>query len=459
MRRAVSPAARVVISGAGGMVFPLTLAADFLALLAPLGAELVLHDPDLERAARTAAAVRALADHHGRPLRVTVTADRRAALRGATHVLLTFQVGGLDAYRADVEVPRRYGVDVPAGDTLGPGGIFRFLRSTPAFGALAADVREVCPDALVLNYANPMAMNVLYLNALGVRAMGLCHSIPHTAALLEDLLAVPRGELTYRAAGINHQAWFLTLEHRGTDLHARLRDILRRRFLPDHGGYTPWTEGHDTYVGGQERVRAELLETFGYVLSESSHHASEYVPYFRRTPEAVKAALPRRWDYLRGAEAGLGHEQATLDAAVDARRARLEPSAEYGMRIVAATLGSGPEHVYVNVVNGGLIANLPADACVEVPAVADAAGVTPQPAGRLPAPCAGLNLTNVAVQLSAVEAATQRDPRRIEAAVALDPLTASILDLRDIRAMTRDLIAAQRRWLPAWAGGEAGVSG
>ncbi|THF85467.1 alpha-glucosidase/alpha-galactosidase [Deinococcus sp. KSM4-11] len=447
------PVARVVISGAGGMVFPLTLAADFLALLAPLGAELVLHDPDVERAARTATAVRGLADHHGRALRLSVTAVRREALRGATHVLLTFQVGGLDAYRMDIGIPRRYGVDCPAGDTLGPGGIFRFLRSTSAFDALAADVRDVCPDALVLNYTNPMAMNVLYLHALGVRALGLCHSIPHTAALLEDVLDVPSGELTYRAAGINHQAWFLTLGYRGHDLHDRLRDTLRRRFLPEHGGHTPWTEGHATYVGGQERVRAELMETFGHFLSESSHHVSEYVPYFRRTPEAVRAVLPRRWDYLRSVEAGLGHEQATLDAAVAARHPRLEPSAEYGMRIVAATVGGAPQDVYVNVINAGLIANLPADACVEVPAVADTAGVTPQPVGRLPAACAGLNLTNVAVQLCAVEAAVQRDPTLIEAAVALDPLTASVLDLRDIRRMTRDLIGAQRPWLPAWADG------
>lgn len=441
---------RVVISGAGGMVFPLTLAADFLALPALRDAELVLHDPDLARAGRTAEAVRALAHHHRLPLRMSVTADRREALSGASHVLLTFQVGGLAAYRQDIEIPRRYGIDCVAGDTLNPGGIFRFLRSTAAFEALARDVQELCPEALVLNYTNPMAMNVLYLHHLGLNVVGLCHSIPGTAQMLAELLAVPPDELSYRAAGINHQAWFLELRRGAEDLRPRLRETLRRRFLPEYGGVTPWTEGSAAYTGGQEHVRAELLETFGYFLSESSHHVSEYVPYFRRGPAAVWAALPRRWDYLRGSLADVGHEQEATDAAVARLKAELMPSDEFGMRIVAALAGGDPAEVYGNVKNGGLIGNLPGDCCVELPCRVDAVGLQPQPMGALPAACAGLNLTNIAVQLAAVQAAIARDPQAVGAALALDPLTASLLDLRDIRRLTREMVAAQRRWLPEW---------
>lgn len=440
----------MVITGAGGMVFPLTLAADFLAAPQLRGAELVLHDIDASRAERTARAVRTVADHHGLPLNLTVTTNRREALTGATHVLITFQVGGLDAYRSEVEIARRYGLDFVAGDTLGPGGILRFARSTDAFDALARDVQDVCPDALILNYTNPMAMNCAYLARLGLNVVGLCHSIPGTAKMLANLLNVPFEELTYEAAGINHQAWFLTLRRGEEDLNPRLRRLLRETFLPEYGGFTAFQEGGLAYQGGQERVRAELMETFGYFLSESSHHASELVPYFRKTRESVVAHLPRRWDYLRGSLQVAGQEAHATNDTVEGLRSKLAMSDEFGMRIVAAHASGEPSTVYGNVMNDGLIDNLPPDACVEVPCLVDARGVTPKTMGRLPSACAGLNLTGVAVQSTAVEAAVNRDPDALRAAFALDPLTASVVDLPDLRAMTAELLDAQRRWLPSW---------
>ncbi|PYE54607.1 alpha-glucosidase/alpha-galactosidase [Deinococcus yavapaiensis] len=444
---------RVVITGAGGMVFPLTLAADFLASAQLRGAELVLHDIDAARAERTANAVRGVADHHALPLKLVVTADRREALAGATHVLITFQVGGLDAYRSEVEISRRYGLDFVAGDTLGPGGILRFLRSTPAFDALARDVLDLCPDALVLNYTNPMAMNCAYLARLGLNVVGLCHSIPGTAKMLSGLLSVPFEELDYEAAGINHQAWFVTLRHAGEDLNPRLKRLLRETFLPEYGGFTAFQEGGPAYQGGQERVRAEMMETFGYFLSESSHHASELVPYFRKSRESVVAHLPRRWDYLKGSLQTAGQEARTTSDAVAELRGKLAVSDEFGMRIVAAHASGEPASVYGNVLNDGFIDNLPSDACVEVPCIVDGDGVKPKAIGRLPSACAGLNLTAVAVQTTVVEAAANHDPEALRAAFALDPLTASVVDLPDIRALAAESIGAQRRWLPQWVRG------
>ncbi|MDB5046017.1 MAG: family 4 glycosyl hydrolase, alpha-galactosidase/6-phospho-beta-glucosidase [Deinococcus sp.] len=444
---------RIVITGAGGMTFPLTLTADLLALPALHGAALVLHDPDLARATRTAHAAQAVAEAHHLPLDLTVTDDRRAALHGATHVLLTFQVGGLAAYRTDLDIPRRYGVDCVAGDTLNPGGVMRFVRSTPAFEALAQDVLALCPDALILNYTNPMAMNCLYLHRLGLRVVGLCHSIPGTAQVISALLGLNGQDLTYRAAGINHQAWFLELSSGGIDLQERLRTTLRERFLPSWGGTTPWTEGAATYSGGQERVRAELMETFGYFTSESSHHASEYVPYFRASPASTQAQLPRRWDYLRTAQASAGQEEVQTRETVSRLRGKLEPSGEFGMPIIAAHTGGPPAEIYVNVQNDGWIDNLPPEACVEVPAHVDTGGVHPAKMGRLPGVCAGLNLTGIALQTAVVDAVLQRDVQALIGAFALDPLTARVLDLPRIRQMARELMHAQARWMPPWVRG------
>ncbi|MFC4427276.1 hypothetical protein [Deinococcus navajonensis] len=441
---------RVVMVGAGGMTFGLALATDLLTEPMLQGAELVLYDPDLSRAERTARAAQAVAGARHQPLDLKVTDHRRSALRAADYVLLTFQIGGLEAYRTDLDIPRRFGVDCVAGDTLNPGGVMRFVRSSAVFEALAQDMQDLCPDALVLNYTNPMAMNTLYLAQLGLRVVGLCHSIPGTAAVIARLLGLAPQTLTYRAAGINHQAWFLTLEAAGVDQRHRLRAALREQFLPAYGGATPWTEGEGTYAGGQERVRAELMETFGHFTSESSHHASEYVPYFRRSPEAVKAHLPRRWDYLRTAQAMQGQEAGLIGASVRQLSHDPRPSGEGAMPLIAALEGGEQTELYVNVRNDGWITNLPAEACVEVPAQVDRRGIRPQQIGRLPAACAGLNLTGIALQTTAVEAVAARDPEGLLAAFALDPLTASLLDLGSIRAMAHELFQAQRSWLPGW---------
>ena len=453
---------KIAIIGAGGYVFPLRLVGDLLSYPALRGSTLALMDVDSGRVDRTARAARELVEHHGFPTRIETTTDRREALAGADYVVITFQVGGLDAYRLDVEIPRRYGIDQTVGDTLGPGGVFRFLRSAPAFAAIAADMQELCPDALLINYANPMAMSCWYLNRLGINTVGLCHSVQNTSQMLARQLGVPYDEVHYLVAGINHQAWFLQFHRGGEDLYPRLRDVMQQRYLKrstagrlrdDRGEHSEAAHGDSTYEGGQERVRTEIMAAFGYFHTESSHHASEYLPYFRKNAAVVQELIPRRWDYY---EICAAHDETDHTENLLARlRAELRPSVEYGAAIVDSMETGQPRVVYGNVDNRGLIDNLPRGCCVEVPCLVDRAGVQPTVVGSLPPQCAAVNQTNINVQHLAVQAALTGNREHIYHAVQLDPLTGALLTLDRIRAMVDELIEAEAEWLPAFAAAPA----
>ncbi|MEJ5943701.1 alpha-galactosidase [Pseudokineococcus basanitobsidens] len=447
---------KITIIGAGGYVFPFRLIGDLLSFPALRDAQLCLMDVDAGRLANVAGATRELVAHHGLGARVEETTDRRAALDGADVVFITFQVGGVEAYRHDVEIPRRYGVDQTVGDTLGPGGVFRFLRSVPAYRGIAADVRELCPQAQVINYANPMAMATAFLSALGLRTVGLCHSVQGTTRMLARTLEVPYDEVSYRCAGINHQAWILEYRRGGEDLYPRLRATMRERhqvgrgaadLAGDHGDHSGAAASASTYEGGNEQVRTAIMEAFGYFQTESSHHASEYLPYFRRTPESVQEHIPERWDYYEicanhDVTGDLGEQLAKL-------KEELAPSVEYGASIVNSIVTGVPSVVYGNVPNAGaLVENLPADACVEVPCLVDASGVQPTAQGALPPQLAALNRTNTNVQTLAVTAALTGEVEHLYQAVALDPLTAATCSLPQIRAMTDELIAAHADAIP-----------
>lgn len=322
--------AKITIIGAGGYVFPLRLIGDILSFPELQDSQLALMDVNPKTLARTANAARDLAAHHGLGTTILETTNRREALIGADYVIVTFQVGGLEAYRRDVEIPRRYGLDQCVGDTLGPGGVFRFLRSAPAYRELAQDITELCPDALLLNYANPMAMNCAYLERLGVRTVGLCHSVQGTTRMLAETLGVPYDEVEYRAAGVNHQAWILEFRHGEQDLYPRLREVMAQRHLgsspgllePDRGDHSE-VRGRSAYEGGQERVRTEIMAAFGYFHTESSHHASEYLPYFRKNRELVETFIPQRWDYF---EVCSQHDEAGLSDLLARLKADLRPS-------------------------------------------------------------------------------------------------------------------------------------
>ncbi len=457
--------AKITIVGAGGYVFPLRLVGDILSQPALRSSTITLMDIDAGRLEGTAAAARELVRHYGFPAVIEATTDRRAALDGAGYVIVTFQVGGLEAYAHDVRIPRRYGLDQTVGDTLGPGGVFRFLRSAPALAAIAEDMAEVCPDALLINYANPMAMNCWYLSDLGVKTVGLCHSVQGTSHMLARQLGVPADEITYRVAGINHQAWFTEFRHGDEDLLSQMRETMTRRHLGrassgtlasddgDHSG----RRDDNVYEGGSERVRTEIMDAFGYFHTESSHHASEYLPYFRKDAARVEEFIPQRWDYFEVCSA-----KATGDPNGDLLRKlkeELRPSVEYGALIIHAMETGTPAVIYGNVPNHGLISNLPDGCCVEVACLVDRNGIQPVAYGDLPPQLAAVNRTNVNVQELAVLGAETREREHVYHAVMLDPLTGALLTLEQIRAMVDELFAAEAQWLPQFAANSSPVPG
>ena len=438
---------RIVIVGAGGWVFPLELTRDILSFPALEGSTLVLYDIDVPAAERSAVSARELVEIGGLPARVEVPTELRSALAGADVVITVFQVGGLDAYELDIEIPRAYGIDQTVGDTLGPGGVFRGLRTVEALREVAATMLEICPDAWLLNYANPMSVNCWATDLTGVKIAGLCHSVQGTSQLLAHELGVPYGEVAFECAGVNHTAWFTTFRRGEEDLIPRIRQVMRARYVD---GTEPLLPRSDDPYESIERVRAELMLLTGYFHTESSHHASEYWAWFRKTPELVAHYLDRTWDYLtvcRSSDAA-GHNEGLIE---EVRRAGIGHGGEFAAPIVDSLVTGEPRVVYANVRNGGSVENLPSDACVEVACAVDGNGVRPMRYGTLPAACAALNQTQIAVQRLTVEAAISGDRDLVHAAVALDPLTSAVQTLPNIHEMTDRMLDAQARWLPRFA--------
>jgi alpha-galactosidase len=445
--------AKIAIIGAGGYVFPLRLVGDVLSHPELQDCTLSLMDIDPGRLERTDGAARALVASHGLPTRIEATTDQRRALEGADYVIVTFQIGGLEAYRLDVEIPRRYGVDQTVGDTLGPGGVFRFLRSAPVFRDIVADLNELSPQALLLNYVNPMSMICWYLDRLGCNAVGLCHSIQETSRLMARQVGVPYGEVQFLAAGINHNAWFLRFQRGQHDLYPELRRIMALRHVPQSDGQLPAVapdpEGN-LYDGRMERLRTEMMEAFGYFHTESSHHSSEYVPYFRKNAALVADYLPERWDYYERCSA---HDDAGwTDSLLAELTTELVPSHEYGATVIRAMESGSSSLIYGNVPNRGVITNLSEGCCVEAPCLIDGTGIHPIAVGALPPQCAALNRAMINVQELAVEAALSRNREHVYHAIMLDPLTAAVLTLPQIRAMVDELFAAEEAWLPDFSG-------
>jgi alpha-galactosidase len=438
---------RIAIVGAGGWVFPLELSRDVLAFPALTSSTLALFDIDVPAAERTAASVRRIVEDAKLPARVEVAPDLASALRGADVVLTVFQVGGVDSYAFDIEIPREYGIDQTVGDTLGPGGIFRGLRSVEALRVIAEAMLEICPDALLLNYANPMAINTWATDLLGVNIVGLCHSVQGTSELLARELGVPYEEVTFDCAGVNHTAWFTTFRRGDEDLIPRIREVMKARHVDRTEPLLPRSD--DAYES-IERVRSELMLLTGYFHTESSHHASEYWAWFRKSPEITAEYLDRRWDYLeicRSVDVSYTNE----DIVEEARREGPKHGGEFAAPIIDSLVTGTQRFVYGNVRNGGSIDNLPADACVEVACAVDRNGVRPTRYGSLPSACVALNLAQITVQRLTVEAAMTGDRDLVHAAVALDPLTSALLTLPQIHEMTDRMLEAEARWLPQFA--------
>ncbi|MDQ1023934.1 alpha-galactosidase [Streptomyces umbrinus] len=422
---------KIAFVGAGSVVFTQGLLADLFAFPELGHARIALHDIDEERLATAEGAARQIADERGAKPTITAHLDRRAALEGADFVVNTVQVGMNEATRTDFDVPARYGVRQTIGDTLGIGGIFRALRTFPVLRGLAEDMAELCPDALLLNYTNPMAMNVLYLSRIApaLRTTGLCHSVYWTMHDLSNLVGVPFEEVSYLAAGVNHQAWVLRFERDGRDLHPLLDAAIAKD------------------PGLLRRVRVDMYRRLGHYPTETSEHSAEYVPwYLHHDTEIERLRLPVG-AYLEIIAENTADYERTRRALLADAPLPVEGTMEYAPQVIHSVVTGTPRTIYGNVPNRGLIDNLPAGSVVEVPCLVDALGVQPTRVGALPPQCAALNSAYVSVTDLVVRAATDGDPRHIRHAAMADPATAAALPVERIWDLCDDLVRAHRELL------------
>ena len=437
---------KITIVGAGAYIFPLTEIRDVLSFPALQDSTICMYDIDAERNNRNAVGAKKLIEAYNLPAKLQVTTDRKEAVRDTDFFICTFQVGGIEAYGYDVNIPRKYGIDQCVGDTFGPGGIFRGLRSLEALRVLSEDIKAMCPDAVLIQYANPMAINSTGTTRFGVNNIGLCHSVQGTSHQLAREMDLPYEECSFIVAGLNHQAWFIDFRHKGKDVIPLLRKTMIDKHL---SGEDKGEEGDDLTAGGGERVRTEIMRLTGYFHTESSQHASEYMPYFRKNPEMVLDYLPKRWDFY---EICSNHDEENRVASFieNVGKRELTPSHEYGAWIIDSMTTGTLRLVHGSVPNEGSITNLPKNVSVEVPVFVDRQGLRPQVVGDIPPACAAVSMTTVnQVQLS-VEAALTGDRDLVYAAVAMDPLTGALLTLPQIRKMVDEMLEAEEQWLPAF---------
>lgn len=433
---------KIAMIGAGSIVFCKTLLNDMLATPALAGATYALMSPTEAKVRRMESFAQRMIADNGVQASVYATTDRREAIRDADYVICMVQVGGVDAFRDDYEIPLKYGVDQCIGDSLGPGGVLRCLRSIPVMADIVKDMAEVAkPGAILLNYTNPMGAVCTALGKISeVPYIGLCHGVQTTLDLISRYVGVPKAEIDYHCAGINHMAWFLKLEHAGQDLYPLFKANCER---PEY------------YIN--EKVRIEVMRHFGYFMTESTGHLSEYVPWFRSSARALASYCDQP---SFGGESGAYYKWSSVVVAkyaeVDpllSESSILEPrSAEYCSYILEAKETGVPFRLQGNIRNDGYITNLPQGSCVEVPVYVDKEGLHPLRVGDLPPQCAALNQTNVNVQALAVAAGLSGDPELAMQAIALDPLTSACCTLQEVREMTQEMLDAEARWLPQFAG-------
>jgi alpha-galactosidase len=423
---------RIAFLGAGSVVFTRDLLADILRLPELAGAHIALHDIDPERLATAEATAHRVAAQVGAKPAVSTHAERRGALDGADFAINIVQVGGIGATRTDFAVPTRFGLRQTIADTIGVGGIFRHLRTSVFLDALATDMAAVCPDAWLLNYTNPMAMNVQYLaeRAPWLNVVGLCHSVHWTVVDLCELVGVPFEQVRFTSAGVNHQAWLLRWEHEGRSLYPALDRLVAA----------------DPQL--RRRVRVDMYRRLGYYPTETSEHSSEYVPwYLRHDAEVERLRIPVD-DYLRVSDENLAEYHATRELLATGAELELPQTPEYAPQVIHSIVTGRPRVIVGNVANTGLITNLPGGAAVEVPCVVDGTGVRPTQVGDLPPQCAALNRAFLGPVELAVRAALDGDPRLVRQAAMVDPQTAAALTVEQIWALCDALTEAHGDLMP-----------
>lgn len=427
---------QVTIIGAGSAVFSRQLMTDILQIEGLDEGHFALVDIDAERLDLSHRIAERLIAHSGKRWTVTATTERREVLAGSDFIINTIEVAGLANVQYDFEIPMKYGVNQCIGDTIGPGGIFKALRTGPAWLDILHDAEQLCPNALVLNYTNPMSILTLAaLAGTSMQTVGLCHSVQGTSELLAEYLEVPPGELEWRCAGLNHNGWFTQLRYQGQDMYPKLRE---RAKIPE--------------IYEQDPIRFEFMRYFGAFVTESSGHFSEYTPYFRKRPDLVEKYC--RAEYLGETGFYARHwsvEREENDTEIrevlnGTRELDYTRSYEYGSNIVEAVVLNRPTVIYGNVRNTGLIDNLP-DGCVEVACLVDRNGVQPTHFGALPEQLAALNRSHMAVHTLMSEALLTRNKEAARYALMLDPLTAAVCSPAEISALFDEMWEAEREYL------------
>ena len=433
---------KIAFIGAGSWGFTRNLVRDLLTFPLLENAHIALMDINDERLDFATRAVQKIIDMGGYPARVTATKDRAEALRDADFVVVTILAGGLEVWRHDIEIPMQFGVDINIGDTRGPSGIFRALRTIPPMLEIARDMERLCPDALMLNYTNPMAMLCRAMQReTSIQLTGLCHSVQGTAEMLARWIGAPMSEITYTCAGINHMAWYLDYKWNGQDAYPLIHEAITTR--PD--------------VYEEEIVRNEMFLAIQRYVTESSGHNSEYNWWFRKRPDLIEQTCNRGTSWNPGEHAFIvkrysarmetwreeAHAWLAKETPIDLTRGH-----EYAAYIMSAIQGGEPFEFNGNVRNTGLITNLPPDACVEVPVWADRKGLTPVYVGALPPQCAILTGLSAQIEEMAVEAALTGDTRLLYQAIAHDPLTAAVLSLAEIKQMVNAMLQQNCDYLP-----------
>jgi alpha-galactosidase len=448
---------KIAFIGAGSTVFMKNIIGDALQHSALAGATVALMDIDPQRLAESELVARKMVASLGVKAKVEAHADRRRALEGADFVVVAFQIGGYEpATVIDFEVPKRFGLRQTIADTLGVGGIMRGLRTVPHLWQVCADMVEVCPNAIMLQYVNPMAINTWAIAAKypAIRQVGLCHSVQGTAWELARDLDIPVSEIRYRAAGINHMAFYLNFEHRQPDGSYRdLYPALRQGYLE---GRFPKPSHWNARC--PNKVRYEMMMRLGHFVTESSEHFAEYTPWFikRDRPDLIeKFGIPLD-EYPKRCVEQVERWKSQAQEFRDADRIEVEKSNEYAATIMNSVVTGEPAVIYGNVANHGLIAQLPRGCAVEVPCLVDDNGLQPTAVNDIAPQLIALMRTNINVQELTVAALIEEKRDHIHHAAMLDPHTAAELDLQQIHDLVEALIAAHGDWLPQWARNSGG---
>ena len=434
---------KISIIGAGGVIFTKNLVTDILLKPGLNDFKICLMDIHQERLNNSLIIIQKICDQLAVKPDIEHTTYLHKALEGASYVFAIFRTGTIAEQKIEYEIPAKYGIKQVVGDTLCPGGIFRALRVLPPLFELAQEMEKICPQAYLFNYVNPMSINTWALQkAFKIKIFGLCHSVQHTASQLAGYLGIKKEDITFRVAGVNHQAFFLQLEKNGQNLYPGLEKAMQK---PE--------------IYKKDRVRFEMFKHFGYFVTESSGHNSEYNPYFRKRSDLIDTYCQAEppfsevpYEKMFAGESGASLEVCTLmqketenkikNLLAGREEIKFEESCEYGIKIIEAMETGKMVSANINVMNEGVIQNLPFESCVEVPCLVDRSGIHACKIGKIPEVLAGLNRSMINVQSLTVEGFLEKDRQKIFHAVCLDPLASAVCSLSEIKQMTDEMFEA-----------------